>query len=198
MNPSDDDLAKLLADTESQLVERKPSATDGQGIRRNICAFANDLPHYQRPGVVFIGVEDDGTPHGLTIDDRLQQVLSNMRSDGNILPPPSLSIEKRKLCGHDVAVIFVAPSPSPPVRFESRVYVKVGPTTRHATEDEEKQLAERRRAADLPFDMLPEDAAGIDDLDIDYVRTQYLPRAVAVDVPRRITARCPSSCARCA
>jgi ATP-dependent DNA helicase RecG len=105
-----------------------------------------------------------------------------MRSDGNILPPPSLGIEKRHLCGHDVAVIFVSPSPSPPVRFKNRVYVKAGPTTRVATEDEEKQLAERRRAGDLPFDMRPEGAAGIDDLDLAYVRTQYLPRAVAVDV----------------
>jgi ATP-dependent DNA helicase RecG len=60
--------------------------------------------------------------------------------------------------------------------------VKVGPTVRLATPEEERRLHERRRSADLPFDMQPASGAAIDDLDIDYVRAQYLPRAVAPDV----------------
>lgn len=183
MSPyTDAELEVLLADDESQLVERKPSASDGQGIRRNLCAFANDLPGYQQPGVIFVGVEDDGTPNGLAIDDRLLQVLSQMRSDGNILPPPTISVEKRRLRGHDVAVLVVPPSLSPPVRFKGRVYVKVGSTTRVATEDEERQLAERRRAGDLPFDMRPATGATLEDLDHDYIKSHYLPRAVAAEV----------------
>jgi ATP-dependent DNA helicase RecG len=39
--------------------------------------------------------------------------------------------------------MVVRPSLSPPVRYKGRVYVKVGPTTRVATEDEERQLAGR-------------------------------------------------------
>lgn len=180
--PTDTELESLLADCESQLVERKPSATDGHGMRRNICAFANDLPGYGRPGVIFVGVDDDGSPNGLAVDDRLLQVLSQMRSDGNILPPPSLSIEKRRLLGRDVAVVVVPPSASPPVRYKGRVHVKVGPTTRTATEDEESRLAERRRAGDWPFDMRPASGSTLEDLDQDYIRSQYMPTAVAIEV----------------
>ena len=38
------ELEALMSDLESDLVERKESAADGRKIRRNVCAFANDLP----------------------------------------------------------------------------------------------------------------------------------------------------------
>ena len=40
---TDDELTARLRDLESQWVERKRGAADRSGIRRNICAFANDL-----------------------------------------------------------------------------------------------------------------------------------------------------------
>ena len=57
-------------------VERKRSAADRSGIRRNLCAFANDLPGRGVPGVIFVGVEDDGRCAGLTVDDRLLRELA--------------------------------------------------------------------------------------------------------------------------
>lgn len=42
--------AALLSDGESHLVERKRRAADRSAIRRNICAFANDLPSAAKPG----------------------------------------------------------------------------------------------------------------------------------------------------
>ena len=59
---SEAELAGLLNSRESHLVERKRSAADRSGIRRNICAFANDLSGTGRPGVIFIGVEDYRNP----------------------------------------------------------------------------------------------------------------------------------------
>jgi hypothetical protein len=41
---SDQGLEALMADLESDLVERNRSGADRTGIRRNICAVANDLP----------------------------------------------------------------------------------------------------------------------------------------------------------
>ena len=58
---SDAELELMTADLESDFVERKESAADGRRIRRDICAFANDLPGNGRPGVVLVGVRDDGT-----------------------------------------------------------------------------------------------------------------------------------------
>ncbi len=64
---SDVELEALMADVESDVVERK-ATLDGdvpRAVRQAICAFANDLPDRRRAGVVFIGVRDDGAPAGL-------------------------------------------------------------------------------------------------------------------------------------
>ena len=92
-----DELRALMRERESDRVERKRSAADGSGIRRNLCAFANDLPGRGAPGVIFVGVEDDGRCAGLRIDDRLLRELAGMKDDGNILPLPSITVEKRHI-----------------------------------------------------------------------------------------------------
>lgn len=179
---TDDELDRLRTDLESDQVERKASAADRSGIRRNICAFANDLPDHRRAGVILIGVHNDGRCASLSITDELLRGLAQMRDDGNILPLPSLTVEKRVLGGGEVAAIFVEPSQDTPVRYQGRVWVKVGPTVRQATPEEELRLSERRVASNLPFDMRPARDAAIEDLDLEYARTQYLPRAVAQEV----------------
>ena len=75
-----------MSDLESDLVERKESATDRKKIRRNVCAFANDLPGSGRPGVVLVGVRDDGSCASLPIDDALLTRLANIHGDGDIWP----------------------------------------------------------------------------------------------------------------
>ena len=177
-----DELRALMRERESDRVERKRSAADGSGIRRNLCAFANDLPGRGAPGVIFVGVEDDGRCAGLRIDDRLLRDLAGMKDDGNILPLPSITVEERHIDGCDVAVVVVQPSRDTPVRYRGRVWIKVGPTVREASPEEEQRLAERRRGRDLPFDLRPGAAGGIDDLDLDFLRAHYLPSAVAPEV----------------
>ena len=179
---SDVELEAMMQDLESDLVERKGSGADRSKIRRNICALANDLPGHGRPGLILVGVADDGTCANVSIDDPLLRNLAQMRDDGNILPIPSMEVRRRRLGNCDVAVIEVQPANAPPVRYQGRVWVKVGPTVRQATPDEERQLSERRRAADLPFDMRPMRDASLDDLDLDYAQVRLLPQAVAADV----------------
>jgi len=121
MRLTDEQLLALLADLESDRVERKESFKDkGDSpgkIREAICAFANDLPGHGEAGVVFIGVKDDGSIVGLNVTDELLLTLSNIRSDGNILPFPSMTVEKRQLQGKDLAVITVMPADAPPVKW---------------------------------------------------------------------------------
>ena len=179
---SDADLEILMADLESDLVERKESATDGRRIRRNICAFANDLPGNGRPGVVLVGVRDDGTCASLPIDDDLLVRLSNIHGEGDVLPLPSMTVQKRRLSGCDVAVVTVAPSADPPVRYRGRVWVRVGPSVREGSVEDERLLSERRRAADLSFDSRPAVGIELEDLDMEFLRDHYLPAAVAAEV----------------
>ena len=119
---TDSELEHLLSDLESDRVERKSSHSDRKKIREAICAFANDVPNHGKPGVVFIGVDDNGNCVNATITDEILRTLSDMRSDGYILPLPAMSVQKRTISGCELAVIVVEPSLFPPVRFDGRTY----------------------------------------------------------------------------
>lgn len=179
---TDSELEALLIDIESDRVERKQSLSDVDRVCEAICAFANDLPYHQLPGFIFIGVRDNGSHAGIPIDDGLLLKLSQIRDNGNILPLPVMSVQKRKLCGNDIAVIEVQPSLSPPVRYKGVVWVRVGPRRARASGEEEQRLSEKRRFKDLPFDSRPLSGSEISDLDLDLFQRVYLPSAVSPEV----------------
>jgi ATP-dependent DNA helicase RecG len=181
---SDAELAGLARDPESELVERKESlhGDASKNIREAICAFANDLPGYGRPGVVFVGLRDDGRPSGLPITDQLRLSLAAMKDDGNIVPPPSLGVRTIALDGADIAAMIVLPSDTPPVSYQSRIWVRSGPRRSIATAQEERILNARRRSGDRPFDVRPVRGATLSDLDRARFEYEYLPSAVAPDV----------------
>jgi ATP-dependent DNA helicase RecG len=179
---TDTELTELLKDLESDRVERKQSLSSPDRIREAICAFANDMPNSGRPGVLFVGVKDDGQCAGLTVDDDLLLNLAGMRGDGNILPFPVMTVQKRELLGCQVAVVVVEPSDTPPVRYNGRVWIRVGPRRATATVDEERRLSEKRRTHDVPFDRRAVPQATLEDLDLDLFLRTYLPSAIAPDV----------------
>ena len=178
---TDTQLEELL-DSESDRVERKRSLSDTEKAQEAICAFANDMPNHGAPSVFFVGVEDDGSCAGLAIDDELLLRLSQLRDNGLILPIPSIVVQKRTVKGCDVAVAIVQPSRSLPVRFRGRVWIRIGPRRAVATAEEERQLLERQQAFNLPFDARESPTTTVADLDVAYVRDEYLPAAIAADV----------------
>jgi ATP-dependent DNA helicase RecG len=179
---TDEELTVLLTDLESDRVERKQSHSDREKIREAICAFANDLPGHRAPGIIFVGVKDDGACAGLAVTDALLLTLSDMRTDGNILPIPSITVQKKDLKGCQLAVVIVEPTDAPPVRLRGRVWIRVGPRRALATPEEERRLSERRRSRDLPFDIQPVASCGLEALDIDLFERTYLPASVAPDI----------------
>ncbi len=163
---SEDKLKSLLGDLESDNVERTVSETNGEKFRQAICAFSNDLPNRRQPGYLLIGVRDDGTLSGLKVTDKLLKDLGDIRSDGNILPQPSMNIAKYSLKEGDVAVVEVFPSDLPPVRYKGRIYIRVGPRKATANEQDERILAERRVAKARSFDAQYCPGTAIDDLSL--------------------------------
>ena len=73
---TDAELEALLNDIESDRVERTESLSDPGKVKKVICAFANDMPNHKNPGVVFVGVKDDGACAGLSITDELLSTLA--------------------------------------------------------------------------------------------------------------------------
>lgn len=179
---SDAELEAILHDLESDHVERKQSASAADRIRQAICAFSNDLPHHGKPGFLFIGVDDSGNPLGLDVTDRLLLDIGGIREEGKIQPLPTMAVEKRNLLGKDVVVVTVQPSLSPPVRYDGRVWIRVGPRRALASPDEERRLTERRQSFDFPFDQCPIRGSTLADINVPYFQNTYLPLAIASDV----------------
>lgn len=181
---SDEELLALLDSLETDRVERKESFKGdvSKKVRQAVCAFANDLPNYNEASVLFIGAKDNGEPSGLQVTDELLRSLSDMKTDGNILPLPVLSVEKRMLKGSEMVVVTVMPSDIPPVKYEGRIWIRTGPRRSIANEQEERILNEKRRYKSIPFDIYPIPSAKITDLSKSVFENEFLPAAFATDV----------------
>ena len=101
---------------------------------------------------------------------------------GNILPVPSVVIQKHVLKGNSVAVIEVRPSDAPPVRFRGQVWIRVGPRRAIASIEEEKRLTERQVAGVHTFDRRPCMGSTTEDILVEAFKEQYLPAVVSRDV----------------
>lgn len=179
---SDEQLRKLLRNGEADHVERTRQLADKAKIGEAICALANDLSDRREMGVIFIGVNDDGSCANQDISENMLQTLMGFRTDGNILPPPVIAVRRHILDGCTMAIVEVTPSDNPPLKYNGRVCVRIGPRRGYATAEEERRLTEKRRWGNLPFDQQPVPGATLSDLDTLRFREEYLPSAVHPDV----------------
>lgn len=177
-------LLKIVAAGESDGVEFTESLRGDAParIRQAICAFSNDLPGHENRGLVFVGVKDDGTLGDLSVADPLLRQLADMRTDGKILPPPSLTVKKYVLRGKEIAVVAVQPSDSPPVRYQGAIHIRTGSRRDVATAQDERILNEKRRHKDIPFDIHPVPSASLSDLNLARFENEYLPRAFSDEI----------------
>ena len=183
---TEENLLQTIEEGETDRIEFKAnlSGSAPDRIREAICAFANDLPNHgkEKPGLIFIGVNDDRTIVGAPVTDTLLMQLADMKTDGNIVPPPSLTVQKRLLRDKEVAVITVQPSDSPPVKYKGAICIRIGPRRGIATTQDERILNEKRRYGERPFDLLPVSSAEISDLNLAYFEHEYLPKAFSAEV----------------
>lgn len=176
------EIQELLKSTETYRVERTISTGDMDKFQEAICAFSNDLPNSRKNGYLIIGAHDDGTLSGLKVDDALMKKIAAIRSDGNILPLPIMSVERFEFPDGDLLVAEVSPSLLPPVRYRGRTFVRIGPRRDIATEAEERILLERRTSYMATFDAMPCLGATINDIDVNYIKQDYLPQVIDTEV----------------
>ena len=172
----------LLSDLESEKVERTISTSNTDKFCEVICAFSNDIGNSRSNGYLFIGAKDDGNPSGLRATDELMLNLAAIRTDGNILPQPALTVYKHSFSQGDIIVVEVSPSNFPPVRYKGKVWIRVGPRKAIANETEERILIEKRTVNATTFDARPCYNSTIEDIETDIFNAYYLPRAIDKDV----------------
>ena len=183
-----DEIRALLVDLENDRVERTISTTNTDKFGQAICAFANDLPNHAMSGYLFLGVKDNGELSGIKVTDDLLKNVAAIRTDGNIQPQPSMTVEKVSLDGIDMVMVKVEPSAFPPVRYKGRIWVRIGPRKGVANEEDERILMEKRRANVTSFDASPCLNATLEDLDLNLFKHYFLPKAMsdeAMDDDRR-------------
>lgn len=184
LSPSDQQLGELIAHGESASVEFKESlgGSAPERIEEAVCAFANDLPGTGRPGFVIVGLADDGSAVGGRITDRMLGDLINMRADGNIVPPPTLHVERRSYRNSEIALVMVQPSDSTPVRYKGVIHVRVGPLCVTATAQDERILNEKRYHGNSLFDIQPIPGTTLSDLNLVQFEYEYLKKAASPEV----------------
>ena len=169
-----EELKEVLHSTETYRVERTTSTNDMDKFQEAICAFSNDLPNSRKNGYLILGAYDNGTLSGLKVTDDLLKKIAAIRSDGNILPIPVMSVDRFVFPEGELLVAEVTPSMMPPVRYRGRTFIRIGPRRDIATETEERILAERRTSYMATFDTMPCLAAKLTDIDTELLRSRYL------------------------
>ena len=177
-----EELKELLHSTETYRVERTTSTNDMDKFQEAICAFSNDLPNSRKNGYLILGAYDNGTLSGLKVTDDLLKKIAAIRSDGNILPIPVMSVDRFVFPEGELLVAEVTPSMMPPVRYRGRTFIRIGPRRDIATETEERILAERRTSYMATFDTMPCLAAKLTDIDIELLRNRYMEKLVGKEL----------------
>ncbi|GMW00536.1 MAG: ArsR family transcriptional regulator [Candidatus Hydrogenedentota bacterium] len=177
------ELRNLLADMESARVERTTSTTDSRKFCEAICAFANDMPGNNLPGYLIIGASDStGTITGVNVSDELLRNLASHADSGQIVPLPSMVVERVSLPEGDLAVVEVRPSDIPPVRYKGQVWIRRGPRKAIAGEQDERILTERRTSHARTFDLMPCKGCDENELALDLFQLTYRSAAIAPEL----------------
>jgi len=162
-----DEVRQLIAQGEGNTVEFKESLPTPSDLAKEMVAFANT-----DGGWLLIGVADRGEIRGVTFADREAQVVLNVARN-NCVPHLQPRTETIDLDGKMIAVIQVERGRQKPYQANERIYVRIGASTRVATQVE--LLSMLQESGLLSYDQLPVLNATLDDLDLDKARA-YLSR----------------------
>lgn len=166
-----------IKEWETQSTEfKREFATDP--IREVMVAFANDYSE-TGGGVLIIGVDPSTRSIvGLPEDpEETMRRITGLCRDGSIVPTIAPQIYPIDLQGKALVVVEVKRSDRRPHRANNICYIRIGPTTRKATPDEEFELV--RRSGRFPFDMMPVREASYEDIDFIKFEQEYLPKRLS-------------------
>jgi len=177
-------LRNLIANTETDRVEKTRSTQDVDKFREAICSFSNDMAGKGLPGYLLIGLDEKDATFRLQETDALLQQFASYRSDGQVMPLPVMNVATypHPDGGGEIIVVEVHPHDLPPVRYKGRICIRIGPRKDVATEAEERVLIERRTSGFPTFDAKPCSEGALDRLDLETFRQSYRPHAVAAEV----------------
>lgn len=150
-------------------------------LRETMVAFSNDYSEIEG-GLLIIGV-DSSTRSPVDLAENPEETMRRITGlcrDGSIVPIISPQIYTVDLHGKTIIAVEVKRGERRPHRANNICYIRVGPTTRKATPDEEFELV--RRSGRFPFDMMPVREATHEDLDFIKFEQEILPRRLSLNI----------------
>lgn len=163
------ELLEIIRRGEDSKHQFKANVTNEISLAQEMVAFSNS-----GGGTIFVGVSDDGTFSGLTIEDmrRLNQLVSNAASQ-HVRPPINPQTENIPTPGGLVMRIVVPDGISKPYMDKNGViWIKSGSDKRKATSREEIQRL-FQSACLIHGDEIPVPGLTVADVDIDYFKNFY-------------------------
>jgi len=160
------DLLNLIAAGESETVEFKREMERPERLAKEVVALAN-----RQGGTMLIGVDDDRTVYGVTLQPGYEEWVADMGAQ-TIDPPLPLTCEAGTVQEKTVLVVHVPRGPHKPhcVRegeHKCTVYVRHGTTSRPATREEIG--SPYQEGSVLDFDLSPVVGATLADLNMDLI-----------------------------
>ena len=122
-------IENLIKQGEDETVEFKTSFADGEDILKTICAFANG-----KGGHLVIGVRDDGTVTGVSVNRKILDKLENSVRE-NIEPRIYVDISILAIDHKNVVHVKVPEGINKPYFYRGRCYIRIGSVTRQVGRD---------------------------------------------------------------
>ena len=135
--PSENELLDICNKGEDQTLEFKAAGTDIRKITKEIAAMMNT----RQGGMIFYGVEDDGTIQGTDVNrQKFDQPLQNSVKN-SIAPAATVTLKSVSAMGNEVLVIIVPPWNRRDVyQFDEKVLIRKGTNVFAAKPEESKKL----------------------------------------------------------
>lgn len=186
------ELTEVIGNGESSGVEFKRDDVRPEKLAEEVAAQLN-----LEGGYILLGVEDDGTVSGLTREPKQAEEWVMELSRVHVRPATIPYWETLELTPGKVVGIITLPGDSPDKPYKAKrgsawmTQVRVGTTTRDATDEEEVRLYQQ--SGRLQYDRKPVPGSGLADLDrrrltnyFRYVRLQESPEGDDIEGWRRL------------
>ena len=135
--PSETEILDMCKKGEDQTLEFKSSGTDVRKITKEIAAMLNT----REGGLIFYGVDDDGTIQGSDVSrQKFDQPLQNSVKN-SIAPAATILLKAVKVLGSEILIVIVPPWNKRDVyQFDEKVLIRKGTNTFAAKPEELRKL----------------------------------------------------------
>lgn len=160
------ELMEMISKGESPYIEFKEENIKPNDLAGEIVSFAN-----MEGGTIIIGVSDDGTIKGVTIEDIEEKVMNVCRNNciPNIIPIyQEISIDDVKV----VILTILKGVNKPYYTVDNKYYIRVGTTKRIASREELMRLFQA--SGIVHYDISPVKGTTKKDLNMDLIRDYFL------------------------